>query len=128
MNRMGRPREFDEGEVLRRATALFGCRGFDAVSVDMLLAALGMNRASFYKLHGSKHGLARAALEQVCERARGGDVDEESRDLVVVALVELAGLSEDMRHLVARATELCFASDPALIGQHLLVRANRPTT
>lgn len=125
---MGRPREFDETEVLRRATALFGAQGFDAVSVDMVVKALGMNRASFYKLHGSKHGLARAALEQVCERARHGDVPGECKDFVVVALAELSRSSDEMRALAARAVELCFGNDPALLGQHLLDRANRPTT
>lgn len=122
---MGRPREFDETEVLRRATSLFGHRGFDAVSVDTLLGELGMNRASFYKLFGSKHGLVRAALEQVCERARGGDVEQDSKDLVAVCLVELAPVNQDMRSLTSRAVDLCFANDPTLIGQHLLARANR---
>ncbi|VXB41804.1 TetR/AcrR family transcriptional regulator [Citricoccus sp. K5] len=124
---MGRPRGFDEDEVLRSATTLFGRRGFDAVSVDTMLAALGLSRASFYKLHGSKHGLMRAALEQVCQRAQDGDVDDDSRDLVVVALLELAHVSEGMKRLTSRAVELCFANDPHMIGQHLLARANRPT-
>lgn len=122
---MGRPREFDETEVLRRATTLFGQRGFDAVSVDVALGALGLNRASFYKLHGSKHGLVRAALRQVCQRAQAGDIDQDSKDLVVVSLLELAPANDDMRALVNRAVELCFASDPHGIGQHLLDRANR---
>ena len=127
MNLMGRPREFDESEVLRRATTLFGRRGYDAVSVDTTLGALALNRASFYKLYGSKHGLLRAALEQVCQRAQTGDVDQDSKDLVVVSLLELAPANDDMRHLATRAADLCFASDPTLIGQHLLARANRTT-
>ncbi len=122
---MGRPREFNEADVLRQATALFGQRGFDAVSVDTALGALGLNRASFYKLYGSKHGLARAALEQVCQRAREGDVDQDSKDLIVVSLIELAPSNNDIRDLTAQAVALCFASDPNLIGQHLLTRAYR---
>lgn len=124
---MGRPREFDEAKVLRQATRVFGQQGFDAISVDALLKALGMNRASFYKLFGSKHGLARAALEQVCERALGGDIDSDSKDFTIVALVELATVSDDMRQLVNHAADQCFASDPTALGQHILTRANRPT-
>ncbi|QMS57092.1 TetR/AcrR family transcriptional regulator [Kocuria varians] len=118
---------FDETQVLRRATALLGQRGFDAVSVDVVLGALKLNRASFYKLYGSKYGLARAALEQVCDRARAGDVDQDSMDLVVVALLELAPVSDDMRKIASQAFDLCFASDPGRLGQHLLDRANRIT-
>lgn len=125
---MGRPREFDEHDVLLNATALLGRRGFDALSVDTLLAALGLNRASFYKLYGSKHGLARAALDQVCRRAQDGDIDDSSLDLVVVALLELAHVSGDLKALTCRAVDLCFAGDPRTIGQHLLTRADRPPT
>lgn len=113
--------------MLRRATALLGQRGFDAVSVDVVLRALKLNRASFYKLYGSKYGLARAALEQVCDRARAGDVDQDSMDLVVAALLELAPVSDDMRKLAGQAVDLCFAGDPRRVGQHLLSRANRTT-
>ena len=123
---MGRPRQFDETEVLQQATALFGRRGFDSVPVDTALEATGLNRATFYKLFGSKQGLARAALEQVCERARNGDTDESSKDLIAVALLELAPLDSEIRRLTFQAVELCFNSDPNLIGQHLLDRANRP--
>lgn len=120
---MGRPREFDVSEILRRATALFGAKGFDALSIDALLTDLGMNRASFYKLYGSKHGLARAALQQVCERAESGDIDNPSRDFTAVALVELAGLNEEFQALITQAYQLCFAADPARLGQHLIARA-----
>lgn len=124
---MGRPREFDESDVLRRATTLFGQRGFDAVSVDAVLSAVGLNRASFYKLYGSKHGLVQAALRQVCERARVGDIDQDSKDLVVVSLLELAPVNDVMAQLAATAFEVCFDANPTLIGQHLLARANRTT-
>lgn len=125
---MGRPRGFDETEVLHRAVTLFGQHGFNAVSVDTALRALGLNRASFYKLYGSKHGLMRAALEQVCHRAQAGDIDQDSRDLVLVSLLELAPIDDDMRNLTGRAVDLCFASNPSHIGQHLLDRANRTRT
>lgn len=125
MKLMGRPRTFDEVEVLRRATRLFGREGFDAASVDAILAALEMNRASFYKIFGSKHGLARAALRQVCERALDHDVDSDSKDFVLISLLEMSNPDEELSHLITRATALCFSDDPTQIGQHLLARFNR---
>lgn len=122
---MGRSRTFDEAEVLRRATRLFGQEGFAAVSVDVVLAALKMNRASFYKIFGSKRGLARTALEQVCERALDNDVDSDSKDFVLMTLLEMNNADEELRHLIKRATTLCFSEDATQIGQHLLTRFNR---
>ncbi|WP_309133075.1 helix-turn-helix domain-containing protein [Brevibacterium sp.] len=123
---MGRPRGFDENQVLLGAAELFGERGFDAVSVDTVLASLGLSRASFYKIYGSKHRLFQMALENVCHRAEVGQVDDRAKDLVVVALLELAPISRDHRDLALRAVELCFHSDARCIGEHLVSRAVRP--
>lgn len=125
---MGRPREFDENQVLIGATELFGKQGFDAVSVDTMLASLGLNRASFYKIYGSKHGLFRMALEDVCHRAKEGHIDDSSKDLIVVALAELAPTSRDLRDLTLRATKAVFNDDASAIGEHLVSRASRPTS
>nr|WP_063792020.1 TetR/AcrR family transcriptional regulator [Nonomuraea pusilla] len=59
---MGRPRGFDETEVVRAAAALFARQAYDGVSVDDLVAHLGVHRNSLYKTFGSKRGLYMAAL------------------------------------------------------------------
>ncbi|MCP9956453.1 MULTISPECIES: TetR/AcrR family transcriptional regulator [Streptomyces] len=59
---MGRPRTFDEAEVVRAAAELFARRAYDGVSVDDLVAHLGVHRNSLYKVFGSKRGLYLAAL------------------------------------------------------------------
>src|SRR3954453_10478607 len=59
---MGRPRGFDEAEVIRAAAALFAGRVYDGVSVDDLVSHLGVHRNSLYKTFGSKRGLYLAAL------------------------------------------------------------------
>jgi TetR/AcrR family transcriptional regulator, transcriptional repressor for nem operon len=59
---MGRPRAFDEAEVIRAAAALFATRAYDGVSVDDLVTHLGVHRNSLYKVFGSKRGLYLAAL------------------------------------------------------------------
>lgn len=121
---MGRPRKFDEAEVLAGAIALFGTSGFAAVSVDDVVNQLGLNRSSFYNLFGSKHGLFRAAAETVCAEAVAGRVSDAAKDFVVVALVEVAPVSKDLHELIQRAYELCFAG-PESLGRHVLARAQR---
>jgi TetR/AcrR family transcriptional repressor of nem operon len=54
---MTRPRLFDEDEVLDKAMELFWYRGFDAVSVNDLLKAVGINKGSFYPAFGGKEQL-----------------------------------------------------------------------
>jgi TetR/AcrR family transcriptional repressor of nem operon len=61
---VGRPRAFDEDEVTAAAATLFAARPYDAVSVDDLVAQLGVHRNSLYKVFGSKRGLYLAALRQ----------------------------------------------------------------
>ena len=120
---MARPREFNESDVLGAAIVTFGTHGFNALSVDAVLKELGLNRSSFYKIFGSKHGLFRMALEMVCQSAEEGIVDYDAKNLVLVALTELAPTSKDVRARTHEAVRLCFNDDPAELGQHVLSRA-----
>ncbi|MFJ8613576.1 TetR/AcrR family transcriptional regulator [Streptomyces sp. NPDC093675] len=61
---MGRPRSFDEDEVVRAAVKLFSGRAYDGVSVDDLVSHLGVHRNSLYKTFGSKRGLYLIALRR----------------------------------------------------------------
>lgn len=61
---VGRPREFDEGEVLDRAMEAFWRSGFQATSVCDLVNATGLQKGSLYKAFGDKHGLFIAALDR----------------------------------------------------------------
>lgn len=121
---MGRPREFNEDEVVRKAIELFGERGFTALSVDTTLSHLGLNRSSFYKIFGSKHGLLKTALDAVCQGARAGEVTLAAKSLVVVMLVEVAPINQELRPLILEANSLCFTGDAKALGEHLLDRAS----
>src|SRR5262245_20802716 len=68
---MARPREFDVDEALDRATKVFWARGYEATSVQDLVEALGVNRASLYATFGDKAQL----FAQVIDRY-GQHVDE----------------------------------------------------
>ncbi|WP_280181084.1 helix-turn-helix domain-containing protein, partial [Nocardia farcinica] len=67
---MGRPRGFDEDEVIAAAARLFAERAYDGVSVDDLVDHLGVHRNSLYKVFGSKRGLYLAALRWYRPRHR----------------------------------------------------------
>lgn len=73
--RMGRPRQFDESNLLDAATELFWSQGFDETSVEDVSRATGVGNGSIYAAYGNKRGLFLAAFERYCER-RGRFVRE----------------------------------------------------
>jgi TetR/AcrR family transcriptional regulator, transcriptional repressor for nem operon len=66
----GRPRKFDEKEVIRKASAIFWKKGYESSSADELLEAMNMGKGSFY-LHfkDGKLELYRRSLELFSEEA-----------------------------------------------------------
>ena len=68
---MARTREFDVDEALDRATALFWTRGYEATSVQDLVDALGVNRASLYGTFGDKAQLFAPVLERYGRQVDG---------------------------------------------------------
>ncbi|MER5766291.1 TetR/AcrR family transcriptional regulator [Streptomyces sp. NPDC001985] len=120
---MGRPRGFDEAEVVRSAAGLFAGRAYDGISIDDLVTHLGLHRNSLYKTFGSKRGLYLAALRwylahdvaPLIDRvARAGDPGEvlgealrppgggPGLDLLLLAAVERAPVDDEVAELVTR--------------------------
>lgn len=64
----GRPRTFDESEVLDRAVDLFWRKGYAATSVGDLISHMGINRQSLYNTFGDKRQLFLKALERYRDR------------------------------------------------------------
>lgn len=60
----GRPRRFDPDQGVATAQRLFHARGYDAVSVADVTAALGINPPSFYAAFGNKAGLYARVLDR----------------------------------------------------------------
>ncbi|MEO0529063.1 MAG: TetR/AcrR family transcriptional regulator [Planctomycetota bacterium] len=59
----GRPRQFDEGEVLRRIGETFREHGYDGASFEQLVADSGLSRSSLYNAFGGKEALYEKALD-----------------------------------------------------------------
>ena len=148
---MGRPRTFSESDVVASASAVFARRGFAATSVDDLVRATGVGRASLYGAFGSKDGLFQRCLSGVlaalapgpsgpADPAAGTDSaatpDSASRasrlggsdmadplDLVLVALMELAPDDAALAADIGRALRRARVG-PADLGARLLARAS----
>ncbi len=61
---MARPKEFEEKEVLEKAMKLFWQKGYYQASIQDLVNAMGINRASLYGAFSDKHNLYLKALER----------------------------------------------------------------
>lgn len=64
---MPRLKEFDEKEALGNAMQLFWKQGYSATSMQDLVDALGINRASLYDTFGGKRELFQRALQEYRE-------------------------------------------------------------
>ena len=134
---MGRRRTFIESEAIGSATAVFAERGFAGASVDDLVRATGVNRASLYGVFGSKDGLfqrclteALAALSPVATPSDSTATEGTGHgelDLVLVALMEIAPQDPAVRD--ALVTTLHQAGVTAeTLGRRLLERAGAATS
>lgn len=65
--RAGRPKGFDEREVLERAMQLFWLRGYEGVGLTELQQHMGISRQSLYDTFGSKRALFIRCIEHYRE-------------------------------------------------------------
>ncbi|SDF43372.1 transcriptional regulator, TetR family [Lentzea fradiae] len=66
---MGRPRKFDEREVLATARRVFNETGFHGTSVDDLSRATGLSKGSLYGAFGDKDALFQRIFDDYCTSA-----------------------------------------------------------
>jgi AcrR family transcriptional regulator len=63
----GRPRSFDETGALEKATQVFRSKGYDGVTIDDLVAGMGVGRPSLYAVFGDKRTIFLRALRAYAE-------------------------------------------------------------
>lgn len=100
---MARPREFDETEVLDRALEVFWQKGYEGTSVEELVQATGLSRASLYGAFGDKDQLYERVIEHYGTQAP--DIEK---------LVANAPTAKDGLHAVLRnvLSSQCARSGP----------------
>ena len=64
----GRPRSFDELDAVERATQVFWSKGYDGVTIDDLVAGMGVGRPSLYAVFGDKRSLFLRVLKAYAEK------------------------------------------------------------
>ena len=64
----GRPRSFDERDALEKATQVFWSKGYDGVTIDDLVAGMGVGRPSLYSVFGDKRKIFLRVLKAYAER------------------------------------------------------------
>ena len=101
----GRPRSFDETEAVEKAIQVFWSKGYDGVTIDDLVAGMGVGRPSLYAVFESKRKIFLRVLRAYAER-KGA--------LTAKALLEPATLRDSiasfLRYAVTSATERGSAS------------------
>lgn len=113
---MGRPRLFDTETVVQTARDVFVVGGYAGTSIDDLLRATGLQRASLYSAFGSKRGLFVAALR------RPASIGGADLDLLLIALMELASGDREVAEVVTRILEQ-LDDPPEILGRRVLHRA-----
>jgi len=96
----GRPRNFNENAALEKAIQVFWSKGYDGVTVDDLVAGMGVGRPSLYSIFGNKRTLFLRVLRAYAEK-KGA--------LAATVLLSPRTLRESLgafvRHAVETATE-----------------------
>lgn len=91
---MARPRTFDREDVLDKALETFWKQGYAATSVQDLVDATGVNRASLYNTFGGKHELFVEVLERYQVRWI---------DFIVETLQQTSSAADGVRNVFERA-------------------------
>ncbi len=66
---MSRPREYDRDEVLKKTTNLFWEKGFEATSINEVVARTGLNKHSLYNEFGDKERLFLLCIDEYVNKS-----------------------------------------------------------
>jgi AcrR family transcriptional regulator len=93
----GRPRSFDERDALEKATQVFWSKGYDGVTIDDLVAGMGVGRPSLYSVFGDKRTLFVRVLK---------DYAEKKGALAAKALLSPQTLRDSLTRFLKQAVEI----------------------
>ena len=96
----GRPRSFDETGALEKATQVFWSKGYDGVTIDDLVAGMGVGRPSLYAVFGDKRAIFLRVLKAYAERKGAA-----AANALLSPQTLRDSLARFLRHAVETATE-----------------------
>jgi TetR/AcrR family transcriptional repressor of nem operon len=110
----GRPRKFDEDDVLAAAARVFWEKGYHSASIDDLCEATGVLRGSLYGAFGDKRGLLLAALMRygegrIARLAESLESSEPNRETIRQALLYYTRTVSELN-----GPRACFITNTAL--------------
>lgn len=116
---MGRPVEFEQDVVLRRAMEVFWCHGYEGAGTPLLLEAMGIGRQSFYNTFESKRALFLKALELYQEERlvalkqtlSSAETPARGVEAVLTSIANATGLSRTLGCLAVNTAAEMGASD-----------------
>lgn len=115
---MPRPRSFDEHQVLEQCREVFCAHGYDATSIDDLVATTGLKRGSLYQAFGSKRGVFLKVLQDALDGTTNRFSDD-TLTLVTIACLELAPHDAKVRDIIVRWRSQIPPEQTALLPQAL---------
>src|SRR3977135_3598695 len=124
---MGRPRSFDQDQVLRAVRDQFWSTGYAGTSMDDILAATGLGKGSLYGAFGDKHRLFVRVFDDYCtavteavRRALEGPDDGAYERLRAHVLAAAEATASDVclrGCLLAKGSAELAAQDPAVAAR-----------
>ena len=100
----GRPRKFNEEEIIQKATEVFWAQGYEATSAEDLLKAMGIGKGSFYLLFkGGKEELFIRTMEQCSELSfqlisKRLNVASDKRDVIKELFLETLNRADNSKN------------------------------
>ena len=92
---VGRPREFDEEQVLDAAMKAFWANGYEATSLADLVSVTGLHKGSLYQAFGDKHSLFIQTLSRYLQNIR-----HHKNQVLDQAATPLAGIRSVLHHFI----------------------------
>ena len=92
---VGRPREFDEEQVLDAAMKAFWANGYEATSLADLVSVTGLHKGSLYQAFGDKHSLFVQTLNRYLQNVR-----HHKNQVLEQAETPLGGIRAVLHHFI----------------------------
>lgn len=96
----GRPRQFDEDQVLEQAMTAFWTHGFESTSMANLVEVTGLHKGSLYQTFGNKHALFIRSLQRYLQA-----MSVQKEELLASASTPFEGIQAVLHNMIDIAND-----------------------